>query len=362
MSRTLFFFTLMVCLPLLTVYSQAIDMAEIKQDGIVIPVVNHTAVQGPSEGQLIFNPMTNSLWYWDGGQWYEIGADAEIIDNDGDTEIKVDDGFDPDEIVFTTEGKEYGRIKQGAHGVHVFSLSDVDNSQDNNVVFGRNSGLNIDTAGFCCNALFGDEAGRELRIGDTNTFIGNGAGRSTSSGSANTFVGNDAGDNNVMGRDNVYIGHSAGASNEGDGNVFIGPSAGRSFATVSNRLAIDNTDTNMPLISGEFDTRLLTIHGKTELRDQSGVIIMEAFYDGFNGQVRVLGLVSSNAVEAEIANISNFIKLKERTVLPSPSCASTSDEGTIYYGTNMIGGGQVNNALWLCKETTTNNYQWTQLD
>jgi len=131
MSKTLFFLTLMVCLPFLTVYGQAVDMAEIKPDGIVVPVVDHTAVVNPDEGQLIFNPMTNTYWFYDGGQWYELSTNR-INDADNDTHIDVDD-FDNDQIVFTTDSTEYGRIFKNPKGIHVFSLYN-DGVQRGNVV------------------------------------------------------------------------------------------------------------------------------------------------------------------------------------------------------------------------------------
>lgn len=206
-------------------YSQAIDMAEIKADGIVVPVVDHTTVVNPDEGQLAFNPMTNSYWYYDGGQWFELSPNS-IIDADEDTSISVDDGGDNDEVMFRLNGKEYGRIIKNTNGIHVFSLFN-NNIQRGNVVFGINSGLNLDLNGFCCNSLFGEESGRDLTSGDTNVMMGTGAGRHSTTASGNTFIGTDSGEANINGYGNVAVGKTAGFSNIGSShNVALGVESG----------------------------------------------------------------------------------------------------------------------------------------
>jgi len=212
-------------LPYLFLHGQSVDMAEIKADGIVVPVVDHTTVVNPNEGQLAFNPMTNSYWYFDGGQWFELSPNS-IIDTDDDTSISVEDGVDSDEVVFTLEGKEYGRIMQNANGIHIFSLYN-DNTQRGNVVFGINSGINLDLNGFCCNSLFGEDTGRDLTSGSTNVMMGTGAGRQSTTANANTFIGTDAGEANIDGFGNVSLGQSAGFSNiNSSTNVMVGFEAG----------------------------------------------------------------------------------------------------------------------------------------
>ena len=81
------------------------------------------------------------------------------------------------------------------------------------------------------------------------------------SGANNTTIGRAALYNNTTGSSNVAIGHLAGYSNvTGSNNVFIGNRAGLN-ETGSNTLYIDNSDTDTPLIKGDFVANELTING-----------------------------------------------------------------------------------------------------
>jgi hypothetical protein len=86
-------------------------------------------------------------------------------------------------------------------------------------------------------------------------------GKADTNGSS-IFLGLDAGENDD-GTDNrnVGVGYQALNSNTiGDGNVALGNSAGF-FETGNNKLYIDNSNTNTPLIYGDFGTDKLTING-----------------------------------------------------------------------------------------------------
>lgn len=66
---------------------------------------------------------------------------------------------------------------------------------------------------------------------------------------------------------NVFIGHKSGYTNKGSGNIFIGYTAGYYSGTTSNKLFIDNSSTNAPLIWGDFTTgvRKVKINGSLEV-------------------------------------------------------------------------------------------------
>lgn len=100
-------------------------------------------------------------------------------------------------------------------------------------------------------------------IANNNTFIGNISGASTTTGSNNTFIGTAAGSTNVTGYENVYIGINTGPDDADDahGNVFIGAYSGFN-ETGSNKLYISNSDTNFPLIWGDFAEEQLKFNGK----------------------------------------------------------------------------------------------------
>lgn len=65
-------------------------------------------------GTLLFNETDGNIYYSNGVAWVRIinsiNADACITDADADTEVCVDNGFDPDTITFTNAGVERARF------------------------------------------------------------------------------------------------------------------------------------------------------------------------------------------------------------------------------------------------------------
>ena len=157
-----------------------------------------------------------------------------------------------------------------------------------NIFIGNESGKANSNGYF--NLFVGDKAGQTNTTGPKNTFVGSQAGQANSEGGYNTFLGYNSGItstgyyNTVMGADcgfyiqansgntmmgayageyfvgdnNTMIGYKAGQNyatqRTGDGNVFIGSLAGSSSGSVSNKLYIANSNTNTPLIYGDFST------------------------------------------------------------------------------------------------------------
>ncbi|MFD2540765.1 hypothetical protein ACFSSB_00425 [Lacinutrix gracilariae] len=80
------------------------------------------------------------------------------------------------------------------------------------------------------------------------------------------FLGLEAGINdNATSNRNIGLGYQALASNiAGEGNVALGYRAGFN-ETGSDKLYIDNTDTNNPLIYGDFNTDKLTLNGDVNI-------------------------------------------------------------------------------------------------
>ena len=129
----------------------------------------------------------------------------------------------------------------------------------NNTLFGLSAGNLTMTGEF--NTFIGYASGNANTSGYNNAFLGAYAGNINSTGHDNTFLGHEAGSYNTTGYNNTYIGSYAGYFNDsGIGNVFIGYNAGYN-ETTSNKLYIDNSDTDTPLIYGEFDTNIVTVHG-----------------------------------------------------------------------------------------------------
>ncbi|MGE5340637.1 MAG: tail fiber domain-containing protein [Candidatus Omnitrophota bacterium] len=164
----------------------------------------------------------------------------------------------------------------------------------NNIYIGSHTGQ-IGTGGVY-NVVLGNYAGNSIGSSHDNTLIGSLAGYSISSGNYNTFVGSYAGTDNDSGYDNTFVGYYSGSYNSagyqntflgknsgylqdgGNGNTFIGYNAGNRnqngirnvflgadagyYETGSNKLYISNSNTDTPLIYGEFDNSILKITGK----------------------------------------------------------------------------------------------------
>ena len=116
-----------------------------------------------------------------------------------------------------------------------------------NVIVGANSGTT--GTNFSYSTFVGAGSGL-VNTGSENTFLGCWSGNQTTSGFRNTYIGTFTGFNNVGGDDNVFIGYKAGLNETG-----------------SERLYIDNSDTNEPLIYGYFGDDWVKINGQLRIRD-----------------------------------------------------------------------------------------------
>ena len=174
----------------------------------------------------------------------------------------------------------------------------------NNVFIGESAGV-TNTTGYSC-TFIGRKAGENNTTGNANTFIGKESGRYNNSGTNNTGIGTQCLKGNTTGSYNMALGNNAlqyssnadsntvvgfsalgGGDNVYKGNVVIGFAAGNSSGdlsgcvlignrsgstnTVNNRLMIDNSDTNTPLIDGDFANDVLTINDVLKLTPRSTV-------------------------------------------------------------------------------------------
>jgi hypothetical protein len=121
-----------------------------------------------------------------------------------------------------------------------------------------------------------------------NIGIGYYAGGPLNSGSYNVAIGSQVLSNTNQSNQSVDIGYNAMRGNTGDNNVAIGYQAGgistvtRSGCifigansgdaeTASNKLAIDNSNTNQPLLHGDFTNDSLKVNGYFKVRDSINV-------------------------------------------------------------------------------------------
>ena len=105
---------------------------------------------------------------------------------------------------------------------------------------------------------------QSLEVGDNNTAIGRWSGVDFNDGSDNVMLGNFAGGAVLNGDRNTFVGSNSGAGlgvvSDINGAVKIGFGAG-SLDSADNRLFIDNSNTNAPLIWGDFQNDILQANG-----------------------------------------------------------------------------------------------------
>jgi len=189
----------------------------------------------------------------------------------------------------TSIGASAGDVVTGDANTFVGMRAGFTNTTgSNNAALGYYSGSSL-TTGYT-NTFVGSYAGTLMTTGNSNTFIGNNTGNSI--GNNNSFIGSGSGgdcrgnenvgvgknscytgtgNNNVAlgnyaarslgtGNNNTILGDHAGYSLwGGSSNVFIGYNAGYNEAG-SNKLYIDNSNTTVPLIYGDFNSNQVGIN------------------------------------------------------------------------------------------------------
>ncbi|MFA6973504.1 MAG: hypothetical protein WC238_02065 [Parcubacteria group bacterium] len=200
-------------------------------------------------------------------------------------------------------GYNAGSVNTGAQNTFVGYQSGINNTTgSSNTIMGFNAGYY--GQGSVGNTLIGVQAGRN-NTGQGNTFVGLEAGDGNTSGGGNTFIGANAGELNTVGYYNTMQGGEAGYYKQtGNNNVFLGYRAGRGTATYtaaannimigfesgynsttntsgnvflgyqagynetgSNKLYIENSNSSLPLIYGDFSSNILSFNGNVGIGD-----------------------------------------------------------------------------------------------
>jgi trimeric autotransporter adhesin len=147
--------------------------------------------------------------------------------------------------------------KVGSNSTFIGNNAGIENTAKENTFIGAFAGSSNTTGEY--NTFIGRSAGQSNKTGSNNLFIGETAGFDSNHSSYNLYIGTSAGCKD--GGENTIIGHYAGALNGfGEGNVFLGYSAGRK-SSGSSKLYIDNSDTETPLIWGDFEANNVVIYG-----------------------------------------------------------------------------------------------------
>ena len=203
----------------------------------------------------------------------------------------------------------------GNTAVGVSSLED--NTGVNNSALGKNYLRDNTTGGY--NVAIGAQALQNMETGSSNVGIGNGVNFNSESGNNNTMIGNDAG-------------HS---SNSVDGCVFIGYKAGY-YEESDNTLVIENSNSESPLIYGEFDNDILTVNGDLGIGTQSPDVKLHVI-DGSDASITGGGyLVTGSTTEENIVLDENEIMARNNGGTSSLQLQRDGGSLSVHYGLGEI--------------------------
>ncbi|MCF6171237.1 MAG: tail fiber domain-containing protein [Bacteroidales bacterium] len=210
--------------------------------GMLIPRMSTTqrvGISSPANGLLVFDTDTKTFWYYDSSTtaWKEITSSVN------------------NSINSLTDGRTAG------NSVYLGSMAGADD--DGNLRSNTAVGVQAmwKTSSGTQNVAMGRYALQLNDTGASNVALGYSC-LAKNNGFGNVAVGNSVLIKDTSGSNNTAIGHWSGYNSKaGSGNVFIGYRSGF-FETGSNKLYIENSMSNAPLIYGEFDNDLLTVYGR----------------------------------------------------------------------------------------------------
>jgi hypothetical protein len=267
--------------------------------GLLIPRMSlqqRNAINNPADGLMVYQTGEKGGFYFFEGktnEWKPITEAKAVAGTDGDWTL-LGNVVGPSNFVGTTNNAPL-----------VFKVNNVragliDNSNFANLFLGSEAGINTITSfpiggiasgaynvGLGTNALkantrgafnlgigydalsanttgyanfgMGKDALKSNTTAWQNVAIGIAAMASNETGQQNTAIGKGVLEFNNGGRNNVAIGFEAGRnSGSGNYNIFIGSNAGREEVG-SNKLYIASTNTETPLIYGDFAAKYVTI-------------------------------------------------------------------------------------------------------
>ncbi|MCK4568926.1 MAG: hypothetical protein KAT76_01475 [Bacteroidales bacterium] len=265
------------------------------EKGVLFPrmtSVQRNAIVNPAVGLIIYQTdNVPGLYYYDATSWKSLGggAGASCIDD-------LSDGKSDGSSVYL--GNQAGSSDPGSYlfntGVGVGALASTNSGDENtavghkalysnlggigNTAIGYNA-LKLNTDGNMNTAV--GKSALERTLADENTAIGFEALYSNIEGFNNTAIGIRTLYNNTCASNNTVIGHYAGRYNgDGHNNTIIGCDAGRAYEKSgnvligyqagyyehdNNKLYIENSDSDFPLIGGDFSTNKVTINDVLKL-------------------------------------------------------------------------------------------------
>ncbi len=192
------------------------------QDSYVFPTADGTS------GQVLTTDGSGNV------SWSAAGG-TSLEDADSDTKIQVEESADEDIIRFDLAGTEYFAMENGRFEI-------LNNAN---------------------NVLIGEDAGALVGTGVNNTYVGTRAMLLNGNNSYNVALGCQAGEI-AAGSYNTILGYQSGQNNLGSNNVLLGYQSGQNLSG-SDQLFIENSNSDAPLIWGDFANDTITINGSFEV-------------------------------------------------------------------------------------------------
>ena len=235
-----------------------------------------------------------------GGITVTGNTNNRILTATGNADIQGENNFTFDGSALTLTG--------------TFSINDG----EENIIIGASAGGSISSGE---NTIIGHQAGNSLTSGVYNTVLGHTAFISATTATRTVALGNSSLESLVTGLCNVGIGYLAGSNlANGSGNIYIGDSAGPTSAVdQSNKLYINNSESDTPLILGDFSSGQVTFNSQVSASVFSGSyygdgsnltgVTATAEWDGsIDGDVSITGslIVSGTAVTVDFTNVESI--------------------------------------------------------
>ncbi len=197
--------------------------------------------------------------------------------------------------------------------------------------------------------FIGNNAGNLSENGGNNVCIGKGNGGALNNGNHNVLVGSVSGISITNGSDNIFIGYDTGAYLDvGSRNILIGTLAGTAPATTdfhdniligyycgngisaSNRLYIENSSSETPLIYGEFDNDFVRINGDLEI----------------TGDLTILGSVigisaDDIATDESAVTVQDALDAKQDTLVSGTNIKTINSTSLLGSGDIVVGGASL---------------------
>ena len=162
----------------------------------------------------------------------------------------------------------YSNVSGNLNAAQGFNAMHFNTSGTANSAFGAFA-LLVNTMGIF-NTAFGTSALVSNTVGDSNSIVGTGGSYHNVAGNENVSMGVASNYHNQNGNRNTIIGTRSGygdSLHNKSGNVFIGFEAGF-HEQGDNKLYIENSSSNVPLIYGEFDSDSLHLHANIGIKGQ----------------------------------------------------------------------------------------------